>query len=461
MIAREYRYDVDAAGRIRSAVGDSWSPTGAMVLDGVRKTTWLGPFEQCERDLLRVMASILDADRLSPRRIASGARAARDLAWQRAIRLTIAVEHPARWTPSAAALSRLLAFMTDDAWDLSFAAAERPAAQQILSREEIEPPTEIALFSGGMDSVAGLLARSRANGGSFIAVSACGNEVRGTAQGAALRALGDLGVRARSLRLTHQLRGTNRTRSRMESSQRSRGLLFLAMGAVVASHLRVPTFSIYETGTGCINLPTSSAQVGAQGTRAMHPRTLALFDELLVDVLDRPVRAVAPFFLHTKGELCREAGSDVARLVRLTMSCDEGEGHKTDAMEHCGLCTSCLFRRIALFSAGSRPDPTSYRDTAIRRHGLYELRAFENHAAELRACTTFADLLSIDPDARFARRLPLGDLTPGEAEDRVMKMYRRYADEIVAFLDQARPTVARRPHQPRKETERDLFAAVG
>jgi hypothetical protein len=275
------------------------------------------------------------------------------------------------------------------------------------------------------------------------------------------RTLVESSVKASCLKLVHQLRATQRGRSRMESSQRSRGLLFLAMGAVTASRFAMPTFSAYETGVGCINLPMSRAQVGAQGTRAMHPRTLALFDELLPSVLDRPARVVAPFFLLTKGETCRQAGAALSGLARLTMSCDEGEGHKPDAMEHCGLCTSCLFRRIALFSAG-QPDPTRYRDVVMHHHGHYEQRVFENHATELLACETFSDLVAIDPNVRFASRLPLeGAVTRSEAESRILEMYRRYAHEIVAFFERARPTLARQPHPPRKENERDLFAAAG
>lgn len=59
MTAREYNYSVDAAGNIRAASGEFWTPTGKVLLDGVRKTTWLGPFDACERDLLRVMAGCL------------------------------------------------------------------------------------------------------------------------------------------------------------------------------------------------------------------------------------------------------------------------------------------------------------------------------------------------------------------------------------------------------------------
>ena len=192
MIPREYEYFVDSAMHIHSSVGENWTASGSMLLDGVA----LGPFTTCERDLLRVMASILAADRLSPRRNVGLRRSARNLAWQRAIRLRVAVEDPKRWDGQVAFLARLLYFMTDDTWELSFSAAARPALQESLPHAGTERPAEIALFSGGLDSVAGLFVRSRAQGGTFLAVSACGNDVRGRAQTAALRGLCDLGVRA-------------------------------------------------------------------------------------------------------------------------------------------------------------------------------------------------------------------------------------------------------------------------
>ncbi len=461
MKALEYRYDVDGGGHVRASSGETWVPTGKMLLDGVRKTTWLGPFDVCERDLLRVMAAILDADRLSPRRPHHGPRLARDLGWQRTLGVRIALEDPSRWTRVESSLARLLHFMTDDSWEVAFTDAPRPTVQQLLPRTELKSADEVALFSGGLDSVAGLYARSLAKGGEFVAVSACGNEVLGHAQAAALDELRKLGVKATCLKLVHQLRATHRGRSRKEASQRSRGLLFLAMGAVTASRLGKPDFHVYETGVGCINLPMCRAQVSAQGTRAMHPRTIAMFNELLRSVLDRPVRAITPFFLLTKGELCRAAGAALPRLARFTMSCDEGEGHKPDAMEHCGACTSCLFRRIAIFSA-AQADATTYRDLLMRRHGRYEQLAFENHARELVACTTFADLLALDPNVRFASILPLETpIASREAEAQVLAMYRRYAAEIGTFFERARPTLTRRPHPPRKENERDLFAAAG
>jgi 7-cyano-7-deazaguanine synthase in queuosine biosynthesis len=431
-------------------------------LDGIR-TTWLGVFDAPERDLLRVMSAILAVDRLSPRQPVNGKRTTRELVWQRRLALRVSVECLERWTRATPILLRLLSFMTDDGWELELdAITEKYAQQQMLPLQNAEAVTEIALFSGGLDSTAGLLAQSERMGGSFLAVSACGNEVRSNAQRAAIDILRSHGASMNWLKFDHQLRGARLPRNRLEASQRSRGALFLAMGAAAASLLRLPTYGIYETGIGCLNLPLSTAQVGTQGTRAMHPRTLQLFNELVEAVLERAVRAVTPFFLHTKGELCRLAGNSLPNLARACMSCDEGEGHKADAMLHCGLCTSCLFRRVALHAAGLVPDTTRYRDVATKRHGPYELSTFEAHAARLRACSQFSDLLALDADVRFCSMIPfVAAPAPGAAQSAVRDMYQRYAVEVQAYFASARPSIKQSRPQARKEHERDLFSAAG
>lgn len=458
MTSQEFRYTIDSAGQVFTPADLGARFAGLISFEGAKKRSWLTNFQRPERDLLRVMAGLLAADRLSPRR--DNERAPHKLCWQRNISICIAVEDPDRWRSASSQVADLLRFMTDDAWSLDFdSAAELGTQRQLFVHEA---PEEVALFSGGLDSVAGLYNRSRERSGSILAVSACGNEVRGHAQSNALRCLKELGANVSALKLAHQLRDTQRTRNGMESSQRSRGLLFLAMGAAAASNASLDKFSVYETGVGCINLPLSSAQVASQGTRAMHPRTLAAFNAITPLVLDRPIKAVAPFFLQTKGELCRSTGAALTQIARASMSCDEGEGHKPDMMQHCGLCTSCLFRRIALHSAKTSPDPTSYRDYKMRKHGNYELLSFESHAAAILNCTTFTDLLMIDPDVRFARVVPMENEVPSHsAETLVLEMFRRYAGEIVSFLESSRPVITSRPtSRYRKEAIRDLFVAA-
>jgi hypothetical protein len=178
-------------------------------------------------------------------------------------------------------------------------------------------------------------------------------------------------------------------------------------------------------------------------------------------VLDRPSKVVVPFFFLTKGELCSLVGADLDALAPLCSSCDEGDGHKPDPMMHCGLCTSCMFRRVAITASG-RVDPTRYRDLPARlRHNSYELAAFEHHAEVLSCVEPFEDLTDVDPNMRHVFKAPIGaDLARDMARSRAVEMYHRYAAEIRRFLTVCRPTLRSRTPRPAKEVDRDLFAAT-
>jgi 7-cyano-7-deazaguanine synthase in queuosine biosynthesis len=462
-----FAYCVDSRGRIfpgsgKPRDGGALTRSAQVFVDGVQRSQgWLTHFGQPERDLLRVTAAILDLDRLSRRRPYSARAERRELGWRRAICVEIAVEDPDRWQAVQSDLGAILAFLSDDIWTLTFVPAGRFHEQCVLIAPKIDPDAEMALFSGGLDSSVGLRARHRERGGAFVAISAVGNDVRRRAQHDALQVLRDLSVEITHISIDHQLQNNAKARRSLEVTQRTRGLFFLAMGAAVCSQVGNPVFHIYETGVGCLNVPTSAAQVASQGTRAMHPLTVALFNALAAKVLDRPARAVLPFFFLTKGELCRRVDADLDLLARTSSSCDEGDGHKADRMEHCGLCTSCMFRRVAIAASG-RADPTTYRDVpAKQRHNMYELAAFENHATTLSRIETFEDLTDLDPNIRHVIRAALSmELAADVARSRTIEMYRRYAAEIDRFLVAARPTPHASPPRPAQELVHDLFSAA-
>lgn len=204
----------------------------------------------------------------------------------------------------------------------------------------------------------------------------------------------------------------------------------------MASTLRSTEVFTYETGVGCINLPLTEAQVGAQATRSLHPRTLIEFEALLGHVLGKQMSIQVPFMLHTKAELCRRAGARLKDLAGVAMSCDEGEGHKNAPMVHCGLCSSCIFRRIALHAALGAEDPTKYRDTRTRDATGYEFEAMELQALRLlSASRNFVDLLALDPNLRSAIPfLARWGMTEEVARAQLCDLYRRYSTEALEFF---------------------------
>lgn len=184
MIVPSFTYRVDAFGRVQGHDQDGKPTRPAHVfVDGVqRPQAWLGHFALPERDLLRVAAAILDLDRLTLRRPLN--TKGPKVLWRRAINAVIAVEDPSRWSAVSGDLHALLALLTDDSWTLTFEQAEPFHEQRLLFATDLDGSAEIALFSGGLDSSVGLRARHLQSGGSFVAVSAVGNEVRRRVQDA-------------------------------------------------------------------------------------------------------------------------------------------------------------------------------------------------------------------------------------------------------------------------------------
>ena len=83
-------------------------------------------------------------------------------------------------------------------------------------------------------------------------------------------------------------------RSSVETSQRSRGLLFLAVGIATAWTLRQDRLRVFENGIGAINLPYPRSQFGSQATKSMHPQTLNSWQKLAAAISSRPFRIEAP-----------------------------------------------------------------------------------------------------------------------------------------------------------------------
>ena len=453
-----WEYWVDEVGRIKCASDADGHPVAQLVVEGARATS-LGPLGKPARDLLRVVESAAEADRLSLRARADAPRAPIKVRWQREIALHVAVEDPDRWRRAAARLEALLSFMTDDHWRIDFDGIRQPVViQQPLPLPDPDQVDEIALFSGGLNSVIGAAARMR-EGRRVLTVSQYGNNVRLGTLRRSLRSLDPIHSKRRALLLNHRLSGKKPRIA--ETSRRSRGAMFLVMGAAAASHLGKPGFSFYETGVGCINLPLNRTQVASQASRAMHPRTILLFERLIAMVLDRPIYVASPFFLHTKGELCQlvEPGF-LAQLALVSNSCDETDARKPDPVDHCGVCMSCLFRRIARHHAIPFDDPTPYRDCEGKR-GAYELAALEHHVSELEQCRSLDDIADIDPNARFAE-FARTQSSPERrvSKSEVLELYGRYRCEARRFLEEARPMLGPPPRKPRRTDKGDLLDAA-
>jgi len=318
-------------------------------------------------DLLRVALAVYVADRSCRRPTRkddpSYAR------WQRRLNLRVPVSEPDFWSQAhiTDSLGNTLAYYTGDVWDLEFTPLGKERVQAVQA-ELFGPnfsPTRAALFSGGLDSVAGACVEALDNPAERLLLI-------GATTGPRLRALQhDVASGLRS-RLGSQIEAVlldlgfqnrrDRAERQDEVTQRSRGFVFSVIGAVTSALAGLDGLVIYENGVGAINLPHTHAQVGVHLTRATNPAALERLGDLVSAVIERSFRFELPFLFDTKACMCARLPSRAfGELLGSTISCD-GFPQRVAAHPQCGLCTSCLLRRLSLHASGlSHFDRRNYR----------------------------------------------------------------------------------------------------
>lgn len=344
--------------------------------------------------------------------------------WARDIRLEIPVRLPDAWNARAGDLAEMLVWLTDDSWELAF--TQRAGGLGPLDTSQgflfdtIPHGAVPVLFSGGLDSAAGLaawLARADA-----VAVSVDTNNWMQHVQQTVVHELNAVSeYRCIPLRYRVSRRAQKHA---AESTQRSRGLLFLAVGIATAWTLGHDRLQVFENGIGAINLPYTLAQFGSQAARAVHPRTLRTAQGLASAIGDRPFRIDAPAMTLTKAQLIRMAPAAADGALARSVSCDTGFSARVPERAPCGACTSCLLRRQALHAAG-KPHldaRTAHRTSSLE--GSFAAQAMFWQVARLRVC-----LDREDPWPGLVLQYPeLLDATPLTPTE-VIALYRSYVRE--------------------------------
>lgn len=269
----------------------------------------------------------------------------------RTLPVTVHVTRSAFWRRPevAAALDELLTWLTDDHWQVTVARDRRTVPRQAPLFDVVEPDA-VALFSGGLDSVAGTAhaLTAGAAGATVIGVSVrtAPRMRRYQVQAAAELSAASAGVFHRLQVDLHRIDPPEGE----EQTRRTRGLVFLVAGFVAAAATRLDRLLVFENGVGAINLPYLESQRGSMTSRSVHPRTLHLAGQLFSLVLDRPFTVVNPCLPLTKAEMVARLPSSYAGACRVSESCDGAAAGR--GAWRCGLCTSCLLRRQAFAAAG-------------------------------------------------------------------------------------------------------------
>lgn len=417
-----------------------------------RKQRFTAPFGHDFPDLLEDLVDlalvVYAADRLTR---GSAPRSVRNGNWQRRIEVHIPVSSPERWSqPSVGRqLCEALDFLTEDRWSFNFLPRKLARARHAI-QGNIFPPgpdSRVALFSGGLDSLAGLASRLvEIKPQQRILVLTCATSSRFLKRQRNI--LQELNYRNGSrlvpVILPIRLHQDRRAYDLNEHSQRGRGFLFCMLGIVAALMAGARELEIYENGIGAINLPLSEAQLGAQNSRATHPVTLWKLEKFLHSLLDQTLSLRLPFLFSTKGQICASLrNSPFADLAVKSISCD-GFPSRTPGPEHCGTCTSCLLRRQALWAGGFEADKQMglYRRDVLtdldaipapRAAPLWEmLDQVDRLERALESKIPWIDLSIEFPELREIAEVIENWMAPigiTEVQRRLVRLYRTYCDE--------------------------------
>lgn len=313
-------------------------------------------------DLIEIAAGVYAVDRIYRR-----PRTKANEAGTRTLPIRFHVSDAAYWSQPAVVdqLVEILHFLTGDLWLISFAQGDRisRAGQSAMDLGWGQQAGHVALYSGGLDSAAGLANQLLDGQRDFVLLTASHQASINRRARAQLKILKSILPAAASL--THlgfvvNLKNPPRLRFQ-EKTQRSRAFLFCCAAALVAASCGVPAVHVYENGHGAFNLPLSNGGLsGGFATRGAHPTFLRLISSLATNALSTPVQFMLPFSSLTKAEMV----SRLSKIPKLgdwatsTRSCVHSSWREP-GVGHCGECPACIERHQTFVIAKVR-DQTIY-----------------------------------------------------------------------------------------------------
>lgn len=319
-------------------------------------------FTSVKFDFFLVSAIVYGVDNLVSRAIYSND------GWTRDIEVEFPVKNLAIWSGKETKLKQILDFLTGDNWQISFRVIEnidlfKPRInRRKITRYEIETIKSVSLFSGGLDSLIGIIdeIEKLSNDERILLVSHFDSKSPGPN--------GDQRTLLRHLmtqypnkiywlqsKLALSRKDITGNRVIIDNNYRSRSLFFIGLGCYLSP---IDELIIPENGTISINYPLTPSRVSSLSTRTTHPYVLKNTQELLTD-LGLSTVIHNPYSLKTKGEMfneCAKKSPFIKSIFRDSVSCGKRgrmqNNKNVGNAKHCGRCMPCIYRRAALNKAG-------------------------------------------------------------------------------------------------------------
>ena len=303
-------------------------------------------------DLLEIAAFVFCADRLNIR----GSKDAVEFhSWSRTFEFVIKVRDITFWEQSEVkqALSAALEFMTGDReFRFTFLPGHSTPITSLFDNKQfrIEDGNNIsvALFSGGLDSLTGVVQLLEKTDDSICLVSHQSQTGTTRTQRQLVEAL----ARKYSGRVSHyKFKCTLRRKRAKEETQRTRSFLYMSIAFAMGQAFSRDEFYVFENGITGMNFGRREDLSNARASRTVHPQTLHHLRKLFELITGNQMVIHTPFLWSTKTEVFQMLlASDNSDLISSSVSCSKTFANLGQA-SHCGGCSQCIDRRIAAYAA--------------------------------------------------------------------------------------------------------------
>lgn len=307
-------------------------------------------------DLLEIASYVYCSDRLNSR----GKKTVLEPHnWARTFHLEIKVRDYEFWeNPEVKErLKDALIFMSGDkAYHFSFQPNHMTEPAGIFDDEifqiESNKNTKVILFSGGLDSLSGIVECLENTSDQLCLISHRSGPGRMTRTRKQL--IHELNQRYPNRMTYYEFSCSLSGIKAKEETQRTRTFLFTSIAFAMSHGLSLSEFSIYENGITSLNFPTQQNQMNSRASRTTHPKTVALLQNFfnMFSEQDKQKFSIhTPFMEKTKSDILRvfiETGNQ--DLISSSVSCSK-TFYSNNTPTHCGSCSQCIDRRFAAYAS--------------------------------------------------------------------------------------------------------------
>lgn len=364
------------------------------------------PLPPLQRDFLDLAACVFVADELVSRDRSADH-------WTRDLNFLVPVRDPNLWEESRVRVEDTLATISGDAFSFRWLPRSR-IVTPVRHRKTLPTGFDtVCLFSGGIDPLLGANALLK-EGRRVLLVGHQADATTASSQtrlASALKRRFGNRVCFLQCRVAQSLSPNARYAlpDKAENSHRPRSFLFLALAVVAASIRNVDLVVIPENGLIGLNVPLQRSRLGTLSTRTAHPRFLMMLRETLrtLGLYDGALRN--PFLAQSKTDLLARLDPVLRSEVTQTVSCAKTGRVRWSGrrgIHHCGFCVPCIYRRVAMASAGL-DSSSHYENDVFRKLATLaptrqaDLRALVQFAKRVTSSTNAERLLTVTSHGYF------------------------------------------------------------